>query len=413
MFVEYLIGWRYTRGKKDNHFISFVSLISILGIAVGITVIITVLSVMNGFKEEIRNKILDVVSHNTLSSFDGTIDDWELLRPDIENEPNVEAIAPFVEMQVMLMKGDKVRGAYARGIAPELEKEVSNIESYLQEGSLESLEPGIYRIILGHSLAFSLNAELGDKVTLISPQAAVTPAGVLPRMRSFVISGIFDTGLSEFDRGIVLLNLEDARRLARLEDKVNGIRLRLDDLFQSPEVSKSLNLQLGPHYWISDWTRNHRNFFRALEMEKLLLFLIMALIITVAAFNIISMLVMVVIEKQSDIAILRTMGMQPTQVMKVFITQGCLIGFMGNIIGVGGGVLLASYIEDLVTAIESATGFKFLSPDVYPITEVPSKLMESDVIVVATLTFVMTVLSTLYPAWRASRLKPAEVLRSG
>ena len=413
MFVEYLIGWRYTRGKKDNHFISFVSLISILGIAVGITVIITVLSVMNGFKEEIRNKILDVVSHNTLSSLDGTIDDWELLRSDIENEPNVEAIAPFVEMQVMLMNGDKVRGAYARGIAPELEKEVSNITSYLKEGSLESLEPGLYRIILGHSLAFSLSAELGDKVTLISPQAAVTPAGVLPRMRSFVISGIFDTGLSEFDRGIVLLNLEDARRLARLEDKVNGIRLRLDDLFQSPEVSKSLNLQLGPHYWISDWTRNHRNFFRALEMEKLLLFLIMALIITVAAFNIISMLVMVVIEKQSDIAILRTMGMQPTQVMKVFITQGCLIGFMGNIIGVGGGVLLASYIEDLVTAIESATGFKFLSPDVYPITEVPSKLMESDVIVVATLTFVMTVLSTLYPAWRASRLKPAEVLRSG
>ena len=320
MFVEYLIGWRYTRGKKDNHFISFVSLISILGIAVGITVIITVLSVMNGFKEEIRKKILDVVSHNTLSSLDGTIDDWKTLRPDIENEPNVEAIAPFVEMQVMLMKGDRVRGAYARGIAPELEKEVSNIASYLEEGSLESLEPGIYRIILGHSLAFSLNAELGDKVTLISPQAAVTPAGVLPRMRSFVISGIFDTGLSEFDRGIVLLNLEDARRLARLEDKVNGIRLRLDDLFQSPEVSKSLNLQLGPHYWISDWTRNHRNFFRALEMEKLLLFLIMALIITVAAFNIISMLVMVVIEKQSDIAILRTMGMQPTQVMKTFIT---------------------------------------------------------------------------------------------
>ena len=411
MSVEYLIGWRYTRGKKRNHFISFVSLISILGIAVGITVIITVLSVMNGFKEEIRNKILDVVSHNTLSSLDGTIDDWEILRSDLENDPSVAAIAPFVEMQVMLMNGDRVRGAYARGVVTELEKQVSNIESYLKEGTLASLEPGLYRIIVGHSLASSLNAELGDKVTLISPEATVTPAGVLPRMRSFVLSGIFDTGLSEFDRGVVLLNLEDARRLTRLEAKVNGIRLRLNDLFESPEVSKRLNMQLGPHYWINDWTRNHRNFFRALEMEKLLLFLIMALIIAVAAFNIISMLVMVVIEKQSDIAILRTMGMQPIQVMKVFITQGCLIGFTGNILGVLGGVLLASYVEDLVTAIESATGFKFLSPDVYPITEVPSKLMESDVIAVAILTFIMTVLSTLYPAWRASRLRPAEVLR--
>ncbi len=413
MSIEYLVGWRYTRGKKHNHFISFVSLISILGIAVGITVIITVLSVMNGFKEEIRNKILDVVSHNTLSSLDGTIDDWQALRPELENESGVAAIAPFVEMQVMLMKGDRVRGAYARGVVPELEKQVSNIEGYLKVGEIESLAADDYHIIIGHSLAFSLRAELGDKITLISPQAAVTPAGVLPRMRSFVVSGIFDTGLSEFDRGIVLLNLEDASRLARLDDKVNGIRLRLDDLFESPELSNRLNLRLGPEYWITDWTRNHRNFFRALEMEKLLLFLIMALIIAVAAFNIISMLVMVVIEKQSDIAILRTMGMRPIQVMKVFITQGCLIGFIGNIAGIVGGVMLASYVEDLVTAIERATGVKFLSPDVYPITEVPSKLIAEDVIIVAVLTFVMTVLSTLYPAWRASRLRPAEVLRGG
>ena len=413
MSIEYLVGWRYTRGKKHNHFISFVSLISILGIAVGITVIITVLSVMNGFKEEIRNKILDVVSHNTLSSLDGTIDDWQALRPELESEPGVAATAPFVEMQVMLMKGDRVRGAYARGVVPKLEKQVSNIEDYLKVGEIESLAANDYHIIIGHSLAFSLRAELGDKITLISPQAAVTPAGVLPRMRSFVVSGIFDTGLSEFDRGIVLLNLEDASRVARLDDKVNGIRLRLDDLFESPELSKRLNLRMGPQYWITDWTRSHRNFFRALEMEKLLLFLIMALIIAVAAFNIISMLVMVVIEKQSDIAILRTMGMRPIQVMKVFITQGCLIGFIGNIAGIVGGVLLASYVEDLVTAIERATGVKFLSPDVYPITEVPSKLIAEDVIVVAVLTFVMTVLSTLYPAWRASRLRPAEVLRGG
>ena len=413
MAIEYLIGWRYTRGKKHNHFISFVSLISILGIAIGITVIITVLSVMNGFKEEIRDKILDVVSHNTLSSLDGTITDWEALRPQLETEPEVAALAPFVEMQVMLMKGDRVRGAYARGVTPELERHVSNIENYLKSGTLDSLKSEQYRIVVGHALAFSLQAKLGDKVTLISPQTAVTPAGVMPRMRSFIISGIFDTGLSEFDRGIVLLNLEDARRLARLDNKVNGIRLRLDDLFDSPALSKRLNLQLGPHYWISDWTRSHRNFFRALEMEKLLLFLIMALIIAVAAFNIISMLVMVVIEKQSDIAILRTMGMQPAQVMKVFITQGCLIGFIGNIVGVVGGVLLASYVEEIVTAIESATGFKFLSADVYPITKVPSTLMESDVVTVATLTFIMTVLSTLYPAWRASRLRPAQVLRSG
>ena len=411
MGIEYLIGWRYLCGKKHNHFISFVSFISILGIAIGITVLITVLSVMNGFKEEIRNKILDVVSHNTLSSFDGSISDWQSLQDALRQQPHVQAVAPFVEMQVMLMNGDRVRGAYARGVIPTQEAEVSNIVGYFKQGSLETLEAESYHIVLGYSLAASLGVRIGDKLTLLSPQVAVTPAGMMPRMRRFTVSGIFESGLSEFDRGVVLLNLDDARLLARLKDEVSGIRLRLDDLFKSPEVSQQLNLEFGPQYWVSDWTRSHRNFFRALEMEKLLLFLIMVLIIAIAAFNIISMLVMVVVEKHSDIAILRTMGMQPAQVMRVFITQGCLIGLIGNATGIAGGVLLASYVEDIVTAIERATGFKFLSPDVYPITEVPSRLLMDDVVTVAIVAFVMTALSTLYPAWRAARLQPAEVLR--
>ncbi len=408
--IEYLIGWRYTRGKKQNHFISFVSLISILGIAVGATVIITVLSVMNGFKEEIRERMLDMVSHATLVGADSRVENWRELKAELESEDDVVAAAPFIEMQGMLLNGDKVSGAYMHGVQPEQEARVSNVAGHMESGSLELLEAGGFQAILGHALAHHLRVSPGDRVTVVSPQSAVTPAGIIPRMRRFTVVGTFKSGLSQFDRSIALLHMEDVRKLMRMGDAVSGIRMRLSDLFESPRITRRLNLLLGPEHGVVDWTSSHSNFFRAIELEKLLMLIVMTLIIAVAAFNIISMLVMVVIEKRADIAILKTMGMLPRRIMKIFIVKGCLIGLFGNVLGVAGGIALASHLERLVGAIERATGFKFLAPDVYPITEVPSRLLAADVILVATLTFVLTVLATIYPAWRAARIRPAEVL---
>lgn len=408
--IEYRIGWRYTRGKKQNHFISFVSLISVLGIAIGATVIITVLSIMNGFKEEIRERMLDMVSHATLVGAGADIDDWRTLKDELESDGDVVAAAPLIDMQGMLMNGDRVSGAYMHGVLPELEARVSNVAGHMESGSLELLEAGAFNAILGHALANHLRVAPGDRVTVVSPQTSVTPAGIIPRMRRFTVAGTFKSGLSQFDRSIALLHLEDARKLMRLDGAVSGVRLRLNDLFEAPRITRRLNLLLSPEYGVVDWTRSHSNFFRAIELEKLLMLIVMTLIIAVAAFNIISMLVMVVIEKRADIAILKTMGMAPRRIMKIFIVKGCLIGLAGNALGVAGGVALASHLERLVAAIERATGFRFLSPDVYPITEVPSRLLASDVVLVAGLTFVLTVLATIYPAWRAARIRPAEVL---
>ena len=409
--VEYRIGWRYTRGRKRNRFISFVSLISILGIAVGGMVIITVLSVMNGFKEEIRERMFDMVAHATVADVAADLSDWRDLKPLLEADAGVVAAAPHVEVQGMLQNGGRVSGVYVHGVLPSAEAHVSDVARHLKSGSLDDLKAGGYRILLGQSLARNLGVALGDGVTVISPKSMVTPAGVIPRMRRFTVAGTFESGLSQFDRGLALAHLDDARRLARLPPgAVSGLRLRLADLFDAPRVTQRLNARLGPGYWVVDWTRSHANFFRAIELEKLLMLIVMTLIIAVAAFNIISMLVMVVIEKRADIAILRTMGMSPRRIMKIFIVKGCLVGLFGNVLGIAGGVALASHLEALVGAIERATGFKFLSPDVYPITEVPSRLLMSDVALVGALAFVLTVLATIYPAWRAARVRMAEVL---
>ncbi len=409
--VEYRIGWRYTRGRKRNRFISFVSLISVLGIAVGATVIITVLSVMNGFKEEIRERMFDMVAHATVGGLADGDRDWRALRPLLEAEDGVAAAAPHVEIQGMLQNGGRVSGAYLHGVLPEIEGRVSDVAGHMKSGSLGDLEAGRYRLILGQALARGLGVAPGDAVTVVSPRTTVTPAGVIPRLRRFTVVGTFESGLSQFDRSLALLHLDDARRLAHLPDgAVSGLRLRLADLLDAPRVTRRLNARFGPDYWVVDWTRSHANFFRAIELEKLLMLIVMTLIIAVAAFNIISMLVMVVIEKRADVAILKTMGMAPRRIMKIFIVKGCLVGLLGNVLGVAGGVALASHLEALVGALERATGFKFLSPEVYPITEVPSRLLASDVALVAALAFVLTVLATIYPAWRAARVRPAEVL---
>ena len=409
--IEYRIGWRYTRGRKRNRFISFVSLISVLGIAIGATVIITVLSVMNGFKEEIRERMFDMVAHASVGGLADGDADWRALQPLLEDEDGVAAAAPHVELQGMLQNGGRVSGAYLHGVLPEVETRVSDVVGHMKSGSLEALEAGSYRIILGSSAGARSGRGAGRRRDRRKPQdhgdaRRRHPASAALHRRRHLRVGVVairpQPGAAAPGRRAPLGAL--ARRRGQ------RLRLRLADLFDAPRVTRRLNARFGPDYWVVDWTRSHANFFRAIELEKLLMLIVMTLIIAVAAFNIISMLVMVVIEKRADIAILKTMGMAPRRIMKIFIVKGCLVGLFGNLLGVAGGVALASHLEALIGAIERATGFKFLSPDVYPITEVPSRLLASDVGMVAALAFVLTVLATIYPAWRAARVRPAEVL---
>ncbi len=412
--IEYLIGWRYIRSKKRGYLVSMVSLISILGIAIGVAVIITVLSVMNGFREEITARMLDMLSHNMVTaSPSGVLRDWQPLQRALEERDDVIAAAPVVETQGILVNGERVSGAYLRGILPAADSGAAAIEARVVTGSLAQLQPDAYRIVLGSSLANYLRVGVGDRVTVMTAKGMTTPAGMIPRMRRLHVSGIFESGLSEFDRYIALMHLDDVGKIARMErGHISALHLQIDDILAAPRITRELRSRLGPDYWVSDWTKSHRNFFRALEMEKLLLLIIMLLIVVVAMFNIVSMLMMVVMEKRGDIAILRTIGMRSRQVMRIFITQGCLIGILGNTLGVAGGIALAGNLEALIRALEDTFGFRFLSPDVYPITRVPSQLLAEDVIIVASLTFILTVGATIYPAWKAARIRPAEVLKA-
>jgi lipoprotein-releasing system permease protein len=405
------IGLRYTRAKRRNHFISFISLVSMIGVALGITVLITVLSVMNGFQEEVRERILGMVSHATVSDFSGRLEDWRALRARIEPLPEVVGTAPFVEGQAMIARGDTVSGVLVRGIDPDEEPRVSDVGSHMVSGSLTDLEPGGYRIVLGAELARVLGVIPGDKVILVAPEATVTPAGILPKLRRFTVTGIFEVGMGDYDRGVALMHIEDARRLFRMGDAVTGLRLKLADLFRAPWVAHELTRALGGRYWVRDWTRQYANYFRAVRMEKTMMFIILAMIIGVAAFNIVSTLVMLVTDKQADIAILRTLGLTPGRVMGIFIVQGSTIGLLGTLAGIAGGVALALNVERIVPVIERMMGRKLLPPDVYYISELPSRLQWSDVWQVAALAFALAVGATLYPAWRASRVQPAEALR--
>ncbi|MDD3517830.1 MAG: lipoprotein-releasing ABC transporter permease subunit [Chromatiales bacterium] len=409
--LELYVGLRYTRAKRRNHFISFISLISMLGIMLGATALITVLSVMNGFEQELRTRILGMASHATVSGYNGRLAGWDTLKGEVEANRRVVGVAPYVQAEGMLSASGEVSGALIRGVLPALEAEVSTVGEHMPLGSMEALVGGGFGVVLGRELAATLNVTLGDRVTLVTPQANVTPVGVLPRLRRLEVVGIFEVGMYEYDRGTAFLHLDDARLLYQLGDEVSGLRLKLDDLFEAPRVAAELGRDLGSNYWISDWTRQHANFFRAVRTEKTVMFIILSLIVAVAAFNIVSTLVMVVTDKQADIAILRTLGVTPGQVMLIFIVQGTVIGLVGTLLGVIGGVTLALNVETVVPLIERMIGTKFLSPDVYYISELPSQLDAADVARVGVLAFALTVLATVYPAWRASRTQPAEALR--
>jgi len=407
---EIFIGLRYTRAKRRNNFISFISLISMLGIAVGVTALITVLSVMNGFELELRSRILSMAAHASITSPSG-IEHWQQIADLASTNPDVVGAAPFVKGETMLAHGNRVSGAVLQGILPAREPEVADVGQHMKAGSLKALKPGEFGIILGHELAWSLGLDVGDKVTVISPQGTITPAGTLPRLRRFTVVGIFEVGMYEYDRGLALVDLEDAAKLFQLGDRVSGVRLKLNDMFDAGRVSRELARRLPVEYRVTDWTQQHANFFRAIRTEKTVMFVILALIVAVAAFNIVSTLVMVVTDKRADIAILRTLGTTPASVMGVFIVQGAVIGLFGTLLGALGGVALASHVETIVPAIERLFHVQFLSPDVYYISELPSELNWPDVWRITTLAFLLSLLATLYPAWRASRTQPAEALR--
>ncbi len=408
---ELFIGLRYTRAKRRNHFISFISLSSILGIALGITALITVLSVMNGFEKELRERILGMASHATISGANEGLADWRSAERVARENPRVIGAAPYVNAQVMLSFGDTVSGALLRGVLPEEEPEVSDVADKMLVGQLSDLKPGEFGIVLGKELAYAMGVRAGDKVTVVTPQASVTPAGILPRFKRFTVIGLFEVGMYEYDRNLAFIHMADAAKLLRMDDRVSGVRLKLDDLFQAPQVVREIARQLGGALYISDWTRQHANFFRAIQTEKRVMFIILLLIVAVAAFNIVSTLVMVVTDKQGDIAILRTLGITPGSVMAVFIVQGALIGLIGMLLGVVGGVALALNVETIVPAIEQLFGIRFLSPDVYYISELPSELHWDDVLRIGGVGFALSLVATLYPAWRAARTQPAEALR--
>jgi lipoprotein-releasing system permease protein len=408
---ELLIGLRYTRAKRRNHFISFISLISMLGVALGVAALIVVLSVMNGFQKELRGRILSVVSHVQVLGAAGDLMDWQRVAAQSAAHPEVLAVAPFVQAQGMLSHDQNVRGTLVRGILPTEEDQVADFRPHMKSGSLDALVPDSFGIVLGSELARALGVFVGDRVTLIAPQGVVTPAGVVPRLKTFSVVGIFEVGMFEYDNGLALLAMADAQTLYRMGDAVSGVRLKLGDLFQAPRVARELATTLDVEAYLSDWTRSHANFFRAVQIEKNMMFIILSLIVAVAAFNIVSTLVMAVTDKQADIAILRTLGASPGSIMAIFIVQGALIGTIGLALGVAGGVALALNIDVVVPAIERLLGIQFLSKEIYYINELPSDLQWSDVTGVTGIAFVLALLATLYPSWRASRTNPAEALR--
>jgi len=408
---ELFIGLRYTRARQRSRFISFISLVSVIGIALGITVLITVLSVMNGFQREVRTRILSVASHIQITGPANTLADWRAVADKARQNPEVVAAAPYVTAQGLLSSGGTVRGAYIRGILPEAEEKVADLAQHMVSGSLGALKPGKFGIVLGIELARALTVAVGDKVVLIAPQGQVTPAGILPRLRQFTVVGIFSVDHYEYDSGLGLVDLQDAQTLYRTGEQVSGVRLKLKDLFEAVRVSRELSQSLGPDANVTDWTRLNANFFRAVDIEKRMMFLIVFLIIAVAAFNIVSSLFMAVKDKQADIAILRTLGASPGSVMKIFLIQGTLIGLMGTLAGVAAGIALALNVDVVVPFIEHVFGFKFLSKDVYQISDLPSELRAADVLMTAFFSFVVSLLATIYPSYRAAKINPAEALR--
>jgi lipoprotein-releasing system permease protein len=404
-----LIGLRYVRAKRRNHFISFISLTSMLGLMLGVAVLILVLSVMNGFDHELRTRILGMVPHTKIESRSGLVE-WEALAERLMQRERVIGAAPYVEQQGMFSVAGRNEGAMVNGIHPQWEDRVSIIGEHMRQGSLDDLQPGEWNVVLGSLLARHLGVGVGDRVTLLVPEASITPAGVFPRLKRFTVSGIFSVG-ADLDANLAYANIEDMQTLARLGDAVGGLRLELDDLFIAGAETRAIVNELGSGYRGIDWTFSHGNLFQAIQMEKRMIALLLTVIIAVAAFNIVSTLVMVVTDKHADIAILRTIGATPRSIMGIFVVQGLAIGVIGIAIGVSLGILLALTVSDLIGWVETTLGIQFLDAGVYFISDLPSRLHWEDVRDIVAAAFGLTFLSTLYPAWRASRVQPAEVLR--
>ncbi|MEC3765262.1 MULTISPECIES: lipoprotein-releasing ABC transporter permease subunit [Cupriavidus] len=409
---EWQIGWRYTRASKRasrNTFISFISMISMLGIALGVAALIVVLSVMNGFQKEVRDRMLSVLAHIEVIG-PSALPDWQKTAAEALQNKEVVGAAPYVAAQAMLTRDDAVRGVLLRGVEPSQEPKVSEIGSQFRAGSMAALVPGSFGIALGNELANAMGVQVGDKVTLLAPQGTITPAGVLPRLKQFTVVGVFSSGHFEFDSALALVNLRDAETLFRLSGPT-GVRLKLQDMQRAPLVAQELAGTMSGELYLRDWSKQNRNWFAAVQTEKRMMFIILTLIIAVAAFNLVSTLVMTVTDKQADIAILRTMGAQPGSIMKIFIVQGVAIGFIGTLLGVAGGTLIATNIDVIVPFIERLLHVQFLPRDIYFISQLPSDPRVNDIATIGIISFVLATLATLYPSWRAARVNPAEALR--
>lgn len=408
---EWIIGTRYLRATSGRGFLSFITVVSVLGLAIGVAVLIVVLSVMNGFERELKARILSVTSHATLMGLDGALADWRADQARALQTPGVRAAAPYIEAQALIMHNEHTAGTEIRGVEPAQERRAVGLADRIQGGRIEDLVAGSYRIVLGDALAQALDARVGDDLVLIAPKGDATPAGIMPRMRRVHVTGTFHSGMYEYDRALALINIEDAARIYQFGDRVSGLRLSLNNPFAAPRIVRDLAVALGGGYYVSDWTRNHANFFRSIEITKSMLFVILLLVVAVAAFNIVSALVMVVKDKRSDIAILRTIGASPRSVLGIFALQGTFIGLVGTAAGATLGLLLTANLERLVHALERLLGTHFLDAKVYFMSDLPAYAEWRDVLRICGVAFLLCALATLYPAWRAAGTQPAEALR--
>ena len=408
---EWLIGTRYLRSTHRRGFVSFVALMSVLGLMLGVATLLVVLSVMNGFERELRTRILSVTSHATLTGFGETLTDWQAVQRRALEQPGVEAAVPYVEAQALLAHAGKTVGASIRGVLPDEERKATGFASHLMAGRLEDLTAGQYRVILGSALARALDAQVGDSVIVITPSGTATPSGIFPRTRRFKVSGVFESGMYEYDRGLALVDMTDAAVLYRMGDKVSGIRLAVQDPFQAPTTVRQLALALGGNFLVTDWTMIHSNFFKSIQTTKTMMFVILLMIVAVAAFNIVATLVMIVKEKQSDIAILRTLGAGPRNVLAAFAIQGVMIGLAGTAAGAALGTVLARHLQGIIDAVQRLFGVQFMDASVYFMNELPAYVEPTDVVQICSVAFLLCVLATIYPAWRASRTAPADALR--
>ena len=409
--VELAIALRYVRSRSRNRFVSFISLMSVAGIALAVAVLIAVLSAMNGFEHEVRARILGVLAHGTITGLDGRITDWRHLEQVAAEYPGVRASAPFVRGEAMLVGESAVKGVEVRGIDPERELATAALGNLLRAGDFRALQPGGYAIVIGQALAQRLGVGMGDHVVMLVPEGMATPAGVAPRMRRFQVAGIFQAGMYEYDNGLVFTTISDAARLFRMGDAVSGIRLAFAEPARAAQSVLGIARAYGGGVFVSDWTREHANFFRSIELTRSIMFVILLMVVGVAAFNIVSTLVMVVREKRGEIAILRTLGAAPGAIVRIFMAQGTLIGVAGTLLGVALGVAVAANLDVLVALVERLLGMKFLAPDIYFISDFPTRLEWPDVAVIGGIALGLAFSSTLYPAWRGAALPPAEALR--